>query len=172
MLSWATKTLLSLPSRLSLPLEAFVWGNGYTLNVCIRRSLGKDYKAYSPKFKRRAPSLKLFLNISLQRRFFSFSFLFNILFIMYFGNLFVWLCLAFSSHALSYWIDSSCTGKLDNAVLDEVKLMGSEGSTRLGNSGDSVMADAFLQIFKVDKTNVNAVGKATSKTSLHSPKYL
>ena len=41
--------------------------------------------------------------------------------------------------------------------------MGSEGSSRLKNGNDQIMAAAFKQIFKVDKSNTAAYAKATRK---------
>lgn len=65
------------------------------------------------------------------------------------------VCLAIQVNALTYWIDSSCLNKIGEPTLSEIRLMASEGNTRL-NTDDPIMADAFLKIFKVDKTNTAA----------------
>lgn len=62
------------------------------------------------------------------------------------------LCLTFifQAQALTYWIDSSCSGRLDENVMDEVRIMATEGRDRLlePESRDAMTA-AFELIFKV-----------------------
>lgn len=79
----------------------------------------------------------------------------------------LWLNLALLSQAsaLSYYLDSTCSGKITQAVIDEVKSMASEGSSRLKRSDDQVMAAAFRQVFMVDKSNTASYSKVTSKNS-------
>lgn len=81
------------------------------------------------------------------------------------------VCLAVQVNAVTYWIDSSCLGKLGEATLDEIRLMASEGNTRLQNADDEIMADAFLKIFKVDKTKTAATTTANSEWALGSCWY-
>ena len=80
------------------------------------------------------------------------------------------LCLAFPTRvwSLSYWIDPTCLGKVAEDTMNEIRLMGSEGSTRVKNTADQVMGAAFQQIFKVDRTNSAATTKVTSK--IRSPR--
>ncbi|ORY19377.1 hypothetical protein BCR34DRAFT_551927 [Clohesyomyces aquaticus] len=69
---------------------------------------------------------------------------------------------AASVEELTYWIGPECDGKgFNEAVMNEVRDMGTEGSKRVGDGNDEIMAHAFKTVFKVEKSDENALSQVT-----------
>lgn len=71
---------------------------------------------------------------------------------------------AFRCQAVTYYMDVSCVSKFAG-IWDEVHAMAKLGNIGLADAENNVNADAFKQIFKVDKTNTNAATKVASEFS-------
>ncbi|KAG4441591.1 hypothetical protein IFR05_002926 [Cadophora sp. M221] len=76
-----------------------------------------------------------------------------------------WLLLATKIQAqvnldppITYWIDTSCAGHVDETTFDEVRLMAAEGN-RLLAAGDEIFSTAFQKVFRTGINNVEAVTK-------------
>ena len=83
---------------------------------------------------------------------------------MYYTRAILALYLAVGAQALTYWVGPECAGKnFDEAVMDEVRKMGTESSGRLKDDANENMAYSFKTIFKVDRTDEGAKNKALSE---------
>ena len=66
--------------------------------------------------------------------------------------------------ALTYWLHQSCESHdahFDDdfsAAINEVKLMANTAKAKLADPSDQIMAQAFKIIFKVDRSNLLALG--------------
>lgn len=75
----------------------------------------------------------------------------------------VWgLTFALHCQAVTYYLDASCASKFAG-IWDEIHGMAKAGNAALADGKNDVMAAAFKQLFKVDKTDTNAVTKVTSE---------
>lgn len=71
-------------------------------------------------------------------------------------------CFILQSHALTYWMDSSCTNPLVG-VMAEVQDMAAKGKLQLADSSNTIMAAVFKQIFKVDTSDSGTVSKVSGE---------
>lgn len=71
-----------------------------------------------------------------------------------------------SSTAYTYWVDASCSDRKDwNTYLTEARDMASKADTRLRSSTDTDYANVFKRVFKVDKTDENALNRVTCNSN-------
>lgn len=68
-------------------------------------------------------------------------------------------------NAQTYWVDGSCTSKENwPEYLNEAKSMAAASSARLASTTDTDFAAVFERIFKVDKSDAEAVDQVQSKS--------
>lgn len=83
---------------------------------------------------------------------------------MYHLHAIVTIYLALGAQALTYFVSSECARKgFDETVMDEVRAMGREGSTRLQDNTNDRMAHNFQEIFKVNRDDPTVRERALSK---------